>query len=295
MKYILIIIILATSINLQGQIKGNGKIITQEIPLENVKVIELGLYAKTTITNDGKEYIKITADENLLPLIKKSLSAGKLIIDQLEWIQSSKDIVINIGAPNLEKFIQSTHDQTLIKSFNGEKLEIDANTGNIDIQGEVRLIEMTVGVVKIDASNLAADEGRFFFESRGEVKASVTGSVTSNSKGDGRLLLMTQPKEFHGNTKYLVHGKELAKDDSIRFIKFKLRNNSTNRNQFYVVGPKADGSNFSYGFPMMPYQIRDKDWTNGTKVYKVNNLGLRKLVKVIKLEDEGQTINIFEK
>jgi hypothetical protein len=45
---------------------------------------------------------------------------------------------------------------------------------------------------------------------------------------------------------------------------------------------------------MMPFQKRNKDWTNGTEVYKVNNLGLRRLVKTISLEDEGKVVDIFD-
>jgi hypothetical protein len=60
-----------------------------------------------------------------------------------------------------------------------------------------------------------------------------------------------------------------------------------------VVGPKPEGGKFGYGFPMNPNAVRKENWTVGTKVYKVNGLGFRKLIKVIELEDRGKTVALF--
>ena len=78
------------------------------------------------------------------------------------------------------------------------------------------------------------------------------------------------------------------------WIPFKIKNNSWNRNNFLVIGPKKDGSSFSYGFPMMPGTTRKENWSVGSKVYKVNRLGLRKLLVEIKEEDKDKTVKLFE-
>jgi len=83
--------------------------------------------------------------------------------------------------------------------------------------------------------------------------------------------------------------------EEVRYIKFKIKNNSFNRNHFYVVGPKPNGGKFSYGFPMMPGQIRKETWTTGTKIYKTTKLGLRKLLVTIKADDENQVVKLFRK
>ena len=79
-----------------------------------------------------------------------------------------------------------------------------------------------------------------------------------------------------------------------RFIKFKIKNNSLNRIQCYVEGPKPNGGKFSYGFPMNPGQTRDKDWSVGSKVYRVTGLGTRKLLYEIKASDEGQVVKLYQ-
>ena len=44
---------------------------------------------------------------------------------------------------------------------------------------------------------------------------------------------------------------------------------------------------------MMPFSTRKENWSVGTKVYKVNKLGLRKLLVKIKPEDAGKTVKLF--
>ncbi len=293
--YITVALTILVFLDLNAQVQGNGKRVTKDIAVEDIQTIDISLYAKTTIDYGGDEYLQITGDENLMDKIRKEVRNGRLILDQKEWIQPSQDFVIKIGAPSLKKLKQSTHDRTEIINFNGEKLTIDANTGKIFVKGEAEELIISVGVATVDASNCPAKYGKFLFESWGQIKADISENLISNSKDDGKLTLIAKPKSFNGNTQYNLESEKKEADASIRFIKFKIRNNSLNRNQFYVVGPKPDGSKFSYGFPMMPSQIRSKDWTNGTKVYKVNNLGMRKLVKTITLEDEGKTVDLFER
>ena len=295
MKYILLISLLAITLNVNGQISGDKNIVTKSFDVSDIKVIDIGLYAKITIDCSASEYLEITADENLFTNIEKAVVGSKLTLDQVKWIQPSQDIIIKIGAPNLIELIQTTHDQTVVNNFSGKSLAVDANTGNIKISGKTDDIAISVGTAKVDATKLLATNGNFLFQSWGEISATVSDKVVTNSRENGKLLLTNKPLEFVGKPTFKIVGEQDKQDASIKFIKFRLKNNSTNRNHFYVVGPKPDGSNFSYGFPMMPYQIRDKDWTNGTKVYKVNDMGLRQLVKIIGLEDENQLVNIFEK
>ena len=87
--------------------------------------------------------------------------------------------------------------------------------------------------------------------------------------------------------------RKLKKPEA-RFIQFKVKNNSKNRINCYVVGPKPDGSKFSYGFPMRAGQVREKDWSVGSKVFRVTAIGTRKLLREITAEDEGQVVNLYE-
>ncbi|MFK7936937.1 MAG: hypothetical protein AB8G22_25710 [Saprospiraceae bacterium] len=83
--------------------------------------------------------------------------------------------------------------------------------------------------------------------------------------------------------------QEVSKD--LKYIKFQLKNNTLTRKHFYVRGPQ--GKRFSYGFPIGAQLKRAENWPVGTKVFKVNKIGGRKLIYTVKLEDEGQVIDLF--
>ena len=117
----------------------------------------------------------------------------------------------------------------------------------------------------------------------------------STLSNDARLEVVNNPKSLKGDTKRYFAKKERKENSNIQWINFKIKNNSWNRNHFFVVGPKKDGSKFSYGFPMMPGKVKKERWSTGTKIYKVSKLGLRKLLVTIKAEDEGKTVKLFEK
>jgi hypothetical protein len=104
-------------------------------------------------------------------------------------------------------------------------------------------------------------------------------------KNDGKLTLVNTPKSLKGDTEKVISESKKYINLYIKWINFKIKNNSWNRNNFVVVRPKRDGSMFSYDFPMMPKTTRKEKCSVGTKIYKVNKLGLRTLLIKIKQED----------
>lgn len=84
-----------------------------------------------------------------------------------------------------------------------------------------------------------------------------------------------------------------VKTDSLRYMDLRIKNNSSNRLNAYVKGPKPDGHFFSYGFPMWPGQVRRERWTIGTKVYRTTSLGLRKELITIKATHDHKVVPLY--
>jgi len=154
-------------------------------------------------------------------------------------------------------------------------------------------------LAKVNASKTEAEQVFVNLWSWGNVTVNPTEKLWAEVSNDGKLLYVSKPEKFEVKKKNGGQILSLAEKDTIKnpdavFINFKIKNNSTNRNNFYVVGPKPDGSKFSYGFPMMPNAKRKENWSVGTKVYKVNSLGFRKLLITIKKEDKGKVVELFD-
>lgn len=289
----LFIIALLIQISSFAQVKGNKNIKTRTFKVENLKEVKVNLYAKITIDQSIEEGMTITADSNLFDKIDTEVVDGKLHLDQLKWIQPSQDIIIKIGAPNLERVEKGTHETLEIINVNTDYLNVMAFIGKVNISGTIKQFNLGIENGTIDASKLKAEKVRANIWGYGKAIVFAEKEINSIIKNDGRLELVNTPELLKGDTKKALKRNKEVLNTEVNWIKFKIKNNSWNRNNFVVVGPKQDGSKFSYGFPMMPQTTRKENWSVGTKVYKVNKLGLRKLLLRIKAEDEGKTVKLF--
>lgn len=297
MKYITLILLLVGMTGL-AQIKGNKIIEMRSFDIKNVNHIKINLYAKVTIDQSAKEGMRITTDTNLFDLITTQVDDGVLHLNQKEWISASQDIIIVIGAPNLTRVESGTHDITKIINVDNELLRVNAPIGNIFIEGRSKVLRLGGELSTIDASKLIAEDAFINLWSYGKITVNVKNTLWADVSNDGKLIYLQKPKKLETTTKkggqiYALNEAKKVKNPEALYINFKIKNNSGNRNDFYVVGPKPDGSKFSYGFPMMPNAKRHENWTIGTQVYKVNSLGFKNLLITITKDNEDQIVNLF--
>ncbi|WP_296321364.1 DUF2807 domain-containing protein [Winogradskyella sp.] len=281
-----------------AQVKGNKTIETRSFPFENVETIKIDLYANITIDNSATERLEITADSNLFQHIDTEIVDGTIHFSQLKWIQPSQDIIIKIGAPNLKRVVHDTHDTTVITNVNNDELRVNANIGKVIIDGETKALRLGTEIGQIDATAIKANKVFVNLWDSGTIKVNPILYLWADVSNDGKLIYTQLPKDNKIKTKSggiaVSKSNYKMKKDDIRWISFKIKNNSSNRNHFIVKGPKADGSYFGYGFPMMPNAKRKEKWSVGTKIYKQTTLGFKKLLVVITAEDEGKLVNLFE-
>jgi hypothetical protein len=299
MKAITLLLCLVTAISM-AQIKGNKTIETRTFNIENVNNIKINFYADVTIDVSLEEGLTITTDENLFDYIQRNVVDNTLYLDQKEWISSSKKTKIIIGAPNLKRVETGTHDITKIINVNSETLNIISPIGKVFIEGKTKQLNLGVELATVDASMLIADNVYVNIWGWGTATLNVLNQVDGTVSKNGTLKYASTPTSNIVKTQKSKHDLEEVTsvnqtNKEVRYINFKIKNNSINRNNFYVVGSKPDGSKFSYGFPMMPLSKRQETWTTGTKIYKVNHIGLRKLLVTITEDNEDQIVKLFQK
>lgn len=299
MKKVFLLVLIGLSHLAQAQIKGNQNIITRSIDISGIEAITVSLYADIQIDCAAPEGMTITIDENLMDKVDADILDGKLELDQREWISPSQRVLIKIGAPNLKRIEQGTHETTTVRNINRDNFVAQALVGKIVLEGKVSTFNANGEVGQIMAEGLSADKVYVNLWNWGSIDLgspkSIEGSVQEGTvryegsdvdvkvktKGDGQII------------------DRIAKTVSTKFdtkwIDFKLKNNSLKRINLYVKGPKPNGKYFSYGFPMNPGQVRKKNWTVGSKVYRESRLGTRKLLMIIEEDAEGNTVNLYSK
>jgi len=292
---------LLSSYSLLGQVKGDGNIITQQIDIGSVTDLDISLYAKIEVDMSQGPSMTISMDANLLDLIDLEVIDGHLMLDQKKWIKPSQDIVIKLGAPELSRVQQGTHETVFVRNMNTDEFVASALVGEILLEGQTDQLSANGEVGDIDATNLDVQSVNVNLWGWGKIKLGNPNDISGQVKGAGQVIYSGNQTSVDVKTsddgRVIDRSQEeiVRYDDKARFIKLKLKNNSAKRINAYVRGPKPDGTFFSYGFPMRPGQVRKKDWSIGSKVFKVSGLGLKKLLLEITEDDEGELVMMYAK
>ena len=286
----LLTLILAFSVySSSAQIVGNGKIITKTFELEDIYKFESNFYADITLDMAEEAGITITAEENIMDFIGVKMKGGCLNLEQEKWIEPSIRIKIIVGIPNLREVVMDTHDDLKVINITGDHFKVDAEIGKVILSGEVDDLGVTAKNGTIEASKLKSRIASVNIKGDGRVMLNVFEKVECNISEDARFTNINK----NAKTASCAQDAKMGMVNETRYIELKIKNNSWSRKHFVVVGPKPNGRNFSYGFPMMPGAVKEERWTVGTKVYKENGLGMRKLLVTLTEENEGQTVRLF--
>ncbi len=280
---------------LEAQIEGKGASKEKYYAMDKFDHVQLGLNAAYAIVPSEQPYLKISAQENILNYITKAVNNDTLMLQQKEWIRPSKEISVVIGIPSLHSIQLTSWSTVVADAINEDSLSVQANIGAIKLEGKVKVLNINTKQANIIAGKLNADNGTIKASGYAQLQLNITKKAVLDL--DVRKVKVTwirKPEIIIGD---YPGAKDISEKSSYlndRFIKLSIKNNSWNRHQFYVEGPKPDQTTFSYGFPMMPGQKRKENWSIGTKVYQLKSSGQKILVCEITADNEGKVVDLFK-
>lgn len=292
MKNVLFLLLLI-NFQLQAQIKGNGNIVTRSFPIDQVEQLEVNLNARVILDFKADNQISITTDENLIDQIDFTVSRGYMNLQQKEWIQPSHSLRVTIGASQLRKLNNDAHSQTSLLNMQVENFHLIADIGTIDLQGRVSHLVIDNKSAKIEALDFEASYAEVKIQSWGSVFLNVKDTLNTAIGDKGKLKIIGDPKVLLGNARAILEKNNEQISTNTRYINLRIKNNSWTRKSFVVVGPKKDGTSFSYGFSLMPGATRAERWTIGSEVFRVRN-GQQSLLTKIEAKDENQLVKLFQ-
>ena len=285
-----------TSCSGKSPIVGDKQITTKSLNISGVNSVKINLYAKVTIDASMEDKLTMEVDANLLDHIKLSFDNGKLEIDQENWIQPSKPIIIHIGAQGLQEVIQSTHEEMKIINLDTKEILVKAEVGRIRLEGTATKLISDIRLGTVEATRLQVEEIEVDMNGWGELHVDDPSQIYGTIKGGASLVYKTKPSvsnlDISDNSSVVSFDDRTINKDETRYISLQIKNDSWKRINAYVIGPKPEGGKFSYGFPMRPGQTRSERWTIGSKIYRVSTLGTKKLLTTITANDEGKTIHL---
>ena len=285
MKYLIYSLLFFVLTPLSAQIKGNGILKSRSQNVPNLKSIDVQFNANIVLDYNQEEVIKIQADENILEYIGVKFENGNLLLDQIKWINPSQQPTITIGSPNLKSVFQGTHSTTTIKNVKGAQLTLKGNVGRIIAEGQIDELLIKTGKAKVDVKKLSIGTVRIDKDCKSSIQLNKFENLDKVVSSEARIQYFDSSRKPKTNNNINTIAK-------VKYIQFKIKNNSIRRNSYYVKGPNGRGGNFSYGFSLFPYGTKSEKWSIGTNVFKESRSGkLTELVTIV-AEDEGQVIDL---
>ena len=293
MKFVKILLLgLIFNTQMFAQINGNKNLTTITKPLSGLRTIDVQFNANITLDYNLKEEITITADENIMEYIGMNFTDGKLTLDQIKWIDPSQLPIIVVGTPFLQSIYQGTHSSTILKNVDANSLNIEGNVGKVKAAGRTTELRVVTTGTDVDLSELQVTNAFISIDDDSKVIIDKVTNLKTDLDDKARLVLLSEIDNYSEP----VSKKKTysAVNPDLKWIDFKIKNNSLKRNHFVVIGPKKDGSTFSYGFSLFPGASKNEKWSVGTKIYKEKRSGaLGTLLVTIDPSNEGEVVDLF--
>jgi len=180
-------------------VEGSGEEATGHRDLGNFQALHLNISAEVTVTAGKKRQCKITADDNILPLILTECAGNVLKISAKESYSSNQKVVIAIETPLLTHAEINGPGKMDITEVTKDKLSLAiSGSGKIAAKGKVARLTATInGSGDVHATGLEAKSAAITVNGSGDADVNVTDVLTAKINGSGDITYTGSPAKVH--------------------------------------------------------------------------------------------------
>jgi hypothetical protein len=181
-------------------IRGDGEIKTEERSISDYsKVVIKGGYEIKW--SSGKPSLKLSADENLLPLISTVVSGHTLQIDSKEALAPTKSITIILCSASLADMQLSGGKSFKASQISGHDLKIESSGAwDISVDGSISKLEANLaGASKLNAKSLQTQTATLSLLGASDAHVTVTDALKVSVIGACSVIYSGNPKSVETN------------------------------------------------------------------------------------------------
>jgi hypothetical protein len=181
-------------------IRGDGNIQTEDRAIADFSKVEVSGGYKIE-WSPGKPALNISADENLLPLIKTTVHGDTLRIDSKEDLAPTKSITITLSSASLADVELTGGIRFNAVHVSGDKLKLESTgASDITIDGSVAKLEASLtGASKLNAQSLQTQSATLSLLGASDADVNVTDALDVSITGAGSLSYSGNPKSVKQN------------------------------------------------------------------------------------------------
>lgn len=170
-------------------VKGSGVSASETRAVAAFKAIEATGSGKLKLVVGNAESLRVTADDNLLPLITSEVRNGVLVLATKGNYMPKTPIVFEVAAKSIERIENSGAVTIEATGFNGGKLTLDTSgVGTARLTGRVDSLKVDLsGVGSVDSEGLIADRVEAEMSGVGSGTVRADKSLKASVSGVGSL------------------------------------------------------------------------------------------------------------
>lgn len=180
-------------------VNGSGHIKQESRQISDFKHLTLTVPATVIFNNNSTTLLSISADDNILPLIKSSVDGDHLRIETTGSFNTQHKIKITLGTKQLQQLhLSSTIDLTL-NQLQGERFTLSAE-GQSNVNGNGNLDNLVInlsGSHKLNFKNLQSNYVSLTTEGSNNVTLEANESLVMNLSGIATIRYSGKPDSIN--------------------------------------------------------------------------------------------------
>jgi Putative auto-transporter adhesin, head GIN domain len=179
-----------------GRVVGNGEPSSEDRPIGPVTAIHSDGAFALSLRNGSAPRLTIETDKNILPIIKTTVSNGRLDIYSDRSYSLDGRIKVTVSSPNLTDISASGSNQIEGEGFAGGPLTISLNGSSSAVLAG-RVVSLTCvmgGANHLSARHLAADSADVTLNGSGDAAVNASQRIVAVISGAGSLAVYGNPK-----------------------------------------------------------------------------------------------------
>lgn len=175
-------------------VEGDGNIKTESRPMADFSGLKVtGGYRIEW--SGGKPSLTISADENLLPLIRTDVIDGTLQVDSKESLRPTRDITIILSSSALAEVHLTGGNSLQARQVSGPQLKLGSTgASDITVDGSVTTLDVTMtGASKLRAKSLQVRNAALSLTGASDADVNVTDKLKVSVTGAGSLTYSGNP------------------------------------------------------------------------------------------------------
>jgi hypothetical protein len=178
-------------------ITASGNLVTQERPARGIHGVSVAISAQVEVVQGANEGVRITADDNVLPVLQSVVEGGVL---KLRWAEDTQirraNIRVTVTAKSIESIAIRGSAQVRAAAVSTPRLALEiSGSGDAQVAGRADSLEVRIsGSGDVKAARLAAQRATVAISGSGDATLWAREALRVRVAGSGDVAYYGDPK-----------------------------------------------------------------------------------------------------